>query len=146
MGVRNKVIKGGNGINITKEVDSSVDYSGITNGTYFIDLSINGGMPCYKNNSGGVVQLLDADVEFEVNFVEIEQVLQKFRNPFSITSILTHNVDSLAYDLNESASFTTLTLPDDLPLDVASGDTITWQISYSSGKDKASINILGNNK
>ena len=79
--------------------------------------------------------------EWEVAFVEVEQVLQSFNKDYSITDLDLTNIDVLAYDKNETGSFTTLTLPGDLPLAVASGDTITWQVTYSAGKDKASILI-----
>lgn len=83
------------------------------------------------------------DFEYEVAFVEVEEVLQLFRKDSSITGIDVANADTVAYDINETGSFTTLTLPGDLPLAISAGDTVTWQITYSSGKDKASLNIIG---
>ena len=58
MGVYSKAIRNSNGINYTKEVDSSVDYSGITNNTYFKDLS--DGLIYWKNGGGTVIGLFEA--------------------------------------------------------------------------------------
>tara|TARA_Y100000589_G_scaffold315150_1_gene338332 strand:+ start:186 stop:782 length:597 start_codon:yes stop_codon:yes gene_type:complete len=57
MGIRNKNIKNGNGISYSKEVDSSADWSGVTNSTYFKDLSDS--LIYYKNSGGTVVSLFE---------------------------------------------------------------------------------------
>lgn len=83
--------------------------------------------------------LYGVDFEYEVSFVDIEEVLQLFRKDSSITGINSANVDTLTYDKNETGTFT----PVVLPLSVSAGDTITWKIIYSAGKTKASLNIIG---
>ena len=55
MAITSKINQGGNGINYTKETDSSIDWSGITNGTYFRDLT--DGLIHYKDNTGVVLEI-----------------------------------------------------------------------------------------
>ena len=55
MAIRDKIISGGNGINFTKETDSSTDWTGITNNTYFRDVA--DGLIHYKNSSGLIIEL-----------------------------------------------------------------------------------------
>ena len=55
MAIRDKIISGGNGINFTKETDSSSDWSGITNSTYFRD--VTDGLIHYKNSTGTVLEI-----------------------------------------------------------------------------------------
>lgn len=57
MGIRNKNIKNGNGISYSKEVDSSADWSGVTNSTYFKDLSDS--LIYYKNSGGTVISIFE---------------------------------------------------------------------------------------
>ena len=52
MAIRDKIISGGNGINFTKETDSSSDWSGITNSTYFRDVA--DGLIHYKDPTGTI--------------------------------------------------------------------------------------------
>lgn len=87
--------------------------------------------------------------EYEVTFVEVEQVMQLFRFDSSITAIELVNVATLSIDINETGSFTPLIITGtsvdalSLPISLTAGDNITWQIGYASGKDKASLNIIG---
>lgn len=57
MAIYNKRIRGGNGVNYTKEVDSPVDYSGLTNDTYFKDLS--DGLVYWKDTNGDVIAIYE---------------------------------------------------------------------------------------
>ena len=57
MGIRNKNIKNGNGISYSKEVDSSADWSGVTNSTYFKDLSDS--LIYYKSSGGTVISIFE---------------------------------------------------------------------------------------
>lgn len=57
MGIRDKRIKGGNGINYSKELDGPSDWSGISNNTYFKDLS--DGLIYWKNLSGTVIAIYE---------------------------------------------------------------------------------------
>lgn len=87
--------------------------------------------------------------EYEVSFVQVEEVLQVFRFPSSITAIKVANVDTLSYDINETGIFTPLTIVSGdvtttLPISLAVDDTITWKIIFSATKDKSSINVIGN--
>ena len=63
MAIRTKKIKNSNGITYTKELDSSLDYSGITNDTYFKNLS--DGLIYWKNTLGNVIPIFNiADGNF----------------------------------------------------------------------------------
>ena len=57
MAIRTKKIKGGNGINYTKELDGPSDWSGVTYNTYFKDLS--DGLIYWKNLSGTVIAIYE---------------------------------------------------------------------------------------
>ena len=57
MAIRTKQIKGGNGINYTKEVDGPSDWIGITYNTYFKDLS--DGLIYFKNSIGNVIAIYE---------------------------------------------------------------------------------------
>ena len=57
MGIYDKNIKNGNGISYSKEVDSSADWSGVTNSTYFKDLSDS--LIYYKSSGGTVISLFE---------------------------------------------------------------------------------------
>lgn len=143
MGIYTKTYRNSNGISYTHEVDSSLDYSGLTNETYFKNL--DDGLIYYKNQYGSVAGIFLDSIDYQILFVEVEQVLQTFRDNTIITDIQLTNIDTLSYDVNETGSFTTLTLPGDLPLNVTSGDTVTWQVAYSAGKDKADM-VLSTSK
>jgi hypothetical protein len=85
--------------------------------------------------------------EWEVAFVEVEEVLQSFNKGYVLNNIDVTNVATIAYDKNETGIYTALTITAGsvtigLPT-VADGDTLTWQITYDSGKDKASIIVKG---
>jgi len=86
--------------------------------------------------------------EWEVAFVEIDQVLQSFNRGYVLTKIDVKNIDTLEYDKNETGSFTALTITagevtTGLP-SVVDSDTLTWKITYSVGKDKASMIVKAN--
>jgi hypothetical protein len=55
MAIRDKIISGSNGINFTKETDSSADWPSIANGTYFKDVA--DGLIHYKNLTGTVLEI-----------------------------------------------------------------------------------------
>tara|TARA_R110000796_G_scaffold61077_2_gene141394 strand:- start:37740 stop:39701 length:1962 start_codon:yes stop_codon:yes gene_type:complete len=57
MAIRTKNIKGGNGINYTKELDGPSDWAGIAYNTYFKDLS--DGLIYWKNQSGVVIHIYE---------------------------------------------------------------------------------------
>jgi hypothetical protein len=57
MAITQSTIRNGNGITFTFVVDSSSDWSGVTNSTYFKDLS--DGLIYFKNSSGSVVGAYD---------------------------------------------------------------------------------------
>lgn len=113
------------------------------------------GLPNVDNTSDAnkpvsIAQQTEFDkFEYEVSFVEVEEVLQVFRFASSITALHVANIATLEYDINESASFVVLTIDGSgnvtgvLPIALSVNDTVTWRITYSSGKDKASINIIG---
>ena len=67
MGIYNKTITGLHGVNFTKEVDGPTDYSGLTNNTYFKDLS--DGLPYWKNASGTVISLFSESTVLAVGNV-----------------------------------------------------------------------------
>lgn len=60
MAIRNLTIFGGNGINFTKETDSSADWPSIANNTYFRDVA--DGLIHFKNSSGAVLELFSEGV------------------------------------------------------------------------------------
>ena len=55
MAIRNKTVSGGNGIDFTKECDSSSDYSSISNSTYFKNIA--DGLIYYKDSEGNILNL-----------------------------------------------------------------------------------------
>lgn len=57
MAITQSAIRNSNGINFTYVVDSSSDWSGITNSTYFKDLS--DGLIYFKNSSGTVLSMFN---------------------------------------------------------------------------------------
>ena len=57
MGIYDKNIKNGNGISYSKEVDSSADWSGVTNSTYFKDLSDS--LIYYKSSGGTIISIFE---------------------------------------------------------------------------------------
>ena len=148
MGVYDKEIKGGNGINYTKEVDGPGDYALIANNTRFKDLST--GEIKYKNPSGIIVGVFSTpEIKYEVAFVDITEMLQFFDVATNITEIKTKNIDALEYQLNQTGGFTSLVLDGNgvvtsgLPLNLSANDTVNWKITYTSGKTKASLIIKG---
>jgi hypothetical protein len=58
MAIRDKIISSSNGINFTKETDSSADWSSIANSTYFRDVA--DGLIHYKNSAGTVLEIYGA--------------------------------------------------------------------------------------
>lgn len=66
MAIYDKIVTGGIGINYTKEVDSSLDYSGITNDTYFKNL--DDGLIYWKNSGGTVVSIFEEGGGSDTNF------------------------------------------------------------------------------
>ena len=58
MAIRDKIISGSNGINFTKETDSSADWPSIANSTYFRDVA--DGLIHYKNSAGTVLEIYGA--------------------------------------------------------------------------------------
>jgi hypothetical protein len=60
MGIYTKRIQNSYGISYTKEVDSQVDWTGVTNSTYFKDLS--DGLIYYKDPSGTVISIYEQNV------------------------------------------------------------------------------------
>ena len=58
MAIRDKIISGSNGINFTKETDSSADWPSIANSTYFRDVA--DGLIHYKNSTGTVLEIFGA--------------------------------------------------------------------------------------
>ena len=58
MAIRDKIVSGGNGINFTKETDSSADWPSIANSTYFRDVA--DGLIHYKNSAGTVLEIYGA--------------------------------------------------------------------------------------
>lgn len=58
MAIRDKIISGSNGINFTKETDSSADWPSISNSTYFRDVA--DGLIHYKNSAGTVLEIFSA--------------------------------------------------------------------------------------
>jgi hypothetical protein len=76
-------------------------------------------------------------VEYIVSFVEIEQVLELIGVDTTIDSITESiGVDTLTVDINGGG----FAAPSP-PIALSVGDEVTWQISYTGGHDKASINI-----
>ena len=85
---------------------------------------------------------VDPSFEYEVAFVEVEEVLQVFRKSTSITAIKVANAATLTYQINETGPFTALTIVGNdvttpLPIALDVNDTITWKITYAATKDKA---------
>ena len=58
MAIRDKIVSGGNGINFTKETDSSADWPSIANSTYFRDVA--DGLIHYKDSTGTVLEMYAA--------------------------------------------------------------------------------------
>jgi len=58
MAIRDKIISGSNGINFTKETDSSADWPSIANSTYFRDVA--DGLIHYKDSTGTVLEMYAA--------------------------------------------------------------------------------------
>ena len=58
MAIRDKIISGSNGINFTKETDSSADWPSIANSTYFRDVA--DGLIHYKNSAGTILEIYGA--------------------------------------------------------------------------------------
>jgi len=65
MAITQSTIRNGNGITFTIVVDSSSEWTGVTNSTYFKDLS--DGLIYYKNSSGTVIGLYDTFTGGTVN-------------------------------------------------------------------------------
>ena len=91
MGIYDKNIKNGNGINYTKEVDSSADWSGVTNSTYFKDLSDS--LIYYKSSGGTVISIFEesisanianADLTFDTNhYADLNSNTWKVKNGYN---------------------------------------------------------------
>ncbi len=60
MAIRNKIVRGGNGIDYTIECDSSADYPSISNNTYFKNIADN--LIYYKDNTGNVLSIFSASI------------------------------------------------------------------------------------
>ena len=58
MAIRDKIVSGSNGINFTKETDSSADWPSIANSTYFRDVA--DGLIHYKDSTGTVLEMYAA--------------------------------------------------------------------------------------
>ena len=91
MAIYDKNIKNGNGISYSKEVDSSADWSGVTNSTYFKDLSDS--LIYYKSSGGTVISIFEesisanianADLTFDTNhYADLNSNTWKVKNGYN---------------------------------------------------------------
>ena len=106
MGIRTKRIKGGNGINYTKEVDGPSDWSGIAYNTYFKDLS--DGLIYWRDLSG--------------TFIAIYELAGITGDTNTYTTGATLNGTILYYDRTDALSAYTVDISSIIPV-IPSGGT-----------------------
>jgi len=126
MAIYDKKIKGGNGVNYTKEVDNSSDYSGLTNDTYFKNLS--DGLIYYKNTSGDVITPFDG--------------LNLGNSDLTLTNNRTVNLTGSSLTYSDSVGNTSV----ESSLSLGTGDTLTFSSPLGGAvysKDDENISYTG---
>jgi hypothetical protein len=126
MAIYDKKIIGGNGVNYAKEVDNSSDYSGLTNDTYFKNLS--DGLIYYKNTSGDVITPFDG--------------LNLGNSDLTLTDNRTVNLTGSSLTYSDSVGSTSV----ESSLSLGTGDTLTFSSPLGGAvysKDDENISYTG---
>lgn len=104
MAIVESKIRNGNGITFTYVVDSPLDWSGITNSTYFKDLS--DGLIYYKNNNGLIIGIYDIFTGGTVNgsttFTQPLSASTLFVNGVQITGDTNFATNDLTFTANRT--------------------------------------------
>lgn len=109
MAIRDKIISGSNGINFTKETDSSADWPSIANSTYFRDVA--DGLIHYKDSTGAILEMYSAggvstlrNVTATDTFATANETINCTTNTFTVNLPTAIGIQGTTYTLVNSGT------------------------------------------